>query len=130
VARVRFTPREAGVFHGALVVDGVPDAVPVRAVGYRGLLAFPAELTLGPVRAGGAPTTVAIKAVGAAPVEITRVELPAGVAGELQTATPGREFRLVLRVRGGRLDGGEGAVRLHTTDPGEPLLTIPVRSGA
>src|SRR4029077_12923445 len=45
VVRVRFTPHAAGPFHGTLTLDGRP-AIAVSAVGYRGVLAFPAELTL------------------------------------------------------------------------------------
>jgi hypothetical protein len=95
-------------------------------VGYRDLIALPAEVSVPSEITGSAPPAIAVKAVGPTAVTITSVETPAGLAADLQTTTPGREFRLLLHPRGGRASTG-GAILLHTSDPDEPLLTIPVR---
>lgn len=129
VVRVRFTPRVSGPFHAALALGGATDTLPVSGVGYRGLIALPAEVSVPSETTGGAPPAIAVKAVGPAPVTITAVETPAGLVGELQTTTPGREYRLLLRARGGRVALG-GGILLHTSDPDEPVLTIPLRDGS
>jgi hypothetical protein len=128
VVRVRFAPRAAGPFRGTLALGREVDAVPVSGIGYRSVLAFPAEVTLPSEVTAGAPPPVTLKNVGAAPFEITAVEVPPGLAADLLTTAPGREFRLVLRAHG-RLAAEGGAIRLHTSDPDEPLVTIPVRDG-
>lgn len=128
VVRVRFTPRAPGLFRGALELAGRPDAVAVSGVGYRAVLAFPAELALPSEVSAGTPPAIALKNVGATPLEITAVDLPPGLVGELQATSPGREFRLVVRAHG-RLGAGESAIRLHTNDVEEPVVTIPVRDG-
>jgi hypothetical protein len=129
VVRIRFTPRAAGPFRGALELRGGADAVPVSGVGYRSILAFPAELALPSELTAGAPAAIALKNVGAAPLEISAVDVPPGLAAELQTTTPGREFRLVVRARG-RLDAEHAEIRLHTSAAEEPVVTIPVRDGS
>ena len=71
--------------------------------------------------------------LGADPLEITRVEYPPGLAGELRTITPGRQLRLALHTRGRAADDSQGAavIRLHTSSSEEPVLSIPVvRAGA
>ena len=100
----------------------------MSGVGYRAVLAFPAELALPSEVSAGTPPAIALKNVGATPLEITAVDLPPGLVGELQATSPGREFRLVVRAHG-RLGAGESAIRLHTNDVEEPVVTIPVRDG-
>lgn len=123
--RVRFAPRSAGPLR--TVLDLGPDAgtVPVSGVGFRRVLAFPAEVMLPSVLTAGGPPAVALKSVSDVPLEITRIELPPGLAGELHVVRPGHEFRLSLRAR--VPDGvAAGAIRLHTSAFDEPLITIPV----
>ncbi len=124
VIRVRFTPHAAGPFHGTLTLDGRP-AIAVSGVGYRGVLAFPAELTLPSEVSPGAPPAIALKYVGPAALEIGAIETPPGVTAELQTTTPGREFRLVVRAHGPLAP--DAALRLRTSDAEEPLVTIRLR---
>ncbi len=124
VVRVRFTPHAAGPFHGTLTLDGRP-AIAVSGVGYRGVLAFPAELTLPSEVSPGAPPAIALKYVGPAALEIGAIETPPGVTAELQTTTPGREFRLVVRAHGPLAP--DAALRLRTSDAEEPLVTIRLR---
>lgn len=123
VVRVRFTPHAPGPFHGALALDGRP-AIAVSGVGYRSVLTFPAELTLPSEVTPSVPPAIALKHVGAAALEIAGIETPPGVTAELQTTTPGREFRLVVRAHG-RLPP-DAAIRLRTSDGEEPLVTIPL----
>jgi hypothetical protein len=123
MVRVRFTPHAPGPFHGTLALDGRP-AIAVSGIGYRRVLVFPAEVTLPSEISSGALPAIAVKSVGAA-LEIGAVESPPGLAAELQTTTPGRDFRLVLRSHG-RVPPG-AVIRLHTSDTEEPLVTIPIR---
>lgn len=128
VVRVRFSPVTAGVFRGALALGERGEVVPVSGVGHGNLLPFPAEVTVpSEVTANGAPAIV-LKAVGAEPLEIAALELPDGLTGEVQTTIPGREFRITLRARGGRVTA-PAAIRVRTTAPDEPVVTIPVRDG-
>jgi hypothetical protein len=129
VVRIRFAPRAPGPFRGALDLGGRADTVPVSGVGYRNVLAFPAELALPSEVTAGAPPAIALKNVGAAPLEISAVDVPPDFAAEVQTTTPGREFRLVVRVHG-RPAAEHAAIRLHTSDAEEPVVTIPVRDGS
>jgi len=124
VVRARFTPHAPGPFHGTLALGGrAPLAV--SGVGYRSVLAFPAELTLPSDISPSAPPAIALKHVGSAALEIGGIETPPGVTADLQTTTPGRDFRLVVRAHA-RLPAG-AAIRLHTSDADEPLVTIPLR---
>lgn len=128
VVRIRFTPRQAGPFHGALAFGGRAGALPLSGVGYRTLLAFPAELTVPSELTAGASLAIALKNIGPSAVDVTMLEAPPGLGAELQTTTAGREFRLVLRTRG-RVDAAGGVIRLRTSDESEPVLTIPVHDG-
>jgi hypothetical protein len=122
---VRFAPRAAGPLRTVLDLGEDAGTVPVSGVGFRRVLAFPAEMTLPSLVTAGGPPAIALKSVGEDPLEITRIELPPGLAGELQAVRPGHEFRLVLRARAPHgVDAG--AIRLHTSVPDEPLVTIPV----
>jgi len=122
---VRFAPRAAGPLHTLLDLGPEAGGVPVSGVGFQRVLAFPAEVTLPSVLTAGGPPTIALKSVDEDPLAITRVELPPGLAGELRAVRPGHEFRLVLRARA-PYDAHAGVIRLHTSAPGEPLVTIPV----
>ncbi len=123
--RLRFTPRATGPFHGTLMLGRT--ALRVSGVGYRDVIALPAEVGVGETTAG-APPTIAIKAVGGAPITITGVETPEGLSGDVQTISPGRDFRLVLRTRNAKRAPG-GTIVLRTNDPDEPVVTIPLRDG-
>lgn len=125
VLRVRFTPRAAGPLHATLTLGGATrDA---SGVAYRNLIALPAEIHVPSETTGGAAPTIALKSVGATPVAITAVETPEGLSGEVQPPGAAHELRLVLRAHGPRRSGG--AVVLRTSDPDEPVVTIPVRDG-
>ncbi len=126
VLGVRFTPRTSGPFRAAVHLGGTSGTLQVSGVGYRGLIALPAEITLPTETSGGGLPAIAIKSVGAAPVAITSVETPAGLTGELQTSSE-REARLILRARAAH---SAGAILVHTTSPDEPVLTIPVHDGS
>jgi hypothetical protein len=125
--RVRFAPRESGVLRTALDLGAEAGAVPVSGVGFKTVAAYPAE-----VRAPDLAPVV-VKALGEAAVELVRVEYPPGIAGEARTVVPGRQFRLALRLDPRRAAGTRGvpagedrAIRIHTTDPDEPVLVVPV----
>jgi hypothetical protein len=125
VLRVRFTPRTAGPVHATLTLGGAGREA--SGVGYRNLIALPAEIHVPSETTGGAPPAIALKAVGTAAVAITAVETPEGLSGEVQPPGPVRELRVVLRAHGPRR--GAGSVVLRTNDPDEPVITIPVRDG-
>lgn len=127
--RIRFAPSGPGVTRAVLDL-GPAGTVTAVGIGYREVLAFPAELDLpaatGAVGLGG----VTVMGLGADPLEITRVEYPPGLSGELRTVVPGRQFRLLLRSRG--LAGGtaSAAIRLHTDSSEEPVVIIPIAGAA
>lgn len=125
VLRVRFTPRAAGPVHATLTLGG--GTREASGVGYRNLIALPAEIHVPSETTGGTPPAIALKALGATPVAITAVETPEGLSGEVQPPGSARELRVVLRARGPRRGGG--AIVLRTSDPDEPVITIPVRDG-
>ncbi|HEY2385690.1 MAG TPA: hypothetical protein VGK30_01910, partial [Candidatus Binatia bacterium] len=125
VLRVRFAPRAAGALHATLTLRGGTRAA--SAVGYRNLIALPAEIHVPSETTGGAPPVIALKAVGPAPVAITAIETPEGLSAEVQPPGAARELRVVLRAHGPRRGGG--AVVLRTSDPDEPVVTIPLRDG-
>ena len=120
--RMRFTPSAPGVTRARLDF-GPNGTLAATGVGYRDVLAFPAELVLPAATGARSLGGVTLMGLGVDPLEITRVEYPPGLAGELRTVVPGRQFRLVLRTRGG--DAG-GAIRLHTDSSDEPTVTIPI----
>ncbi len=122
---IRFAPRAPGVVRAALTLAGGGE-VPVVGVGFQTLLAFPAELAPSGVTAPGAARTITIKAVGDAPLEITRVELPADITGDLVATTPGREWRLAVHARGSQA-GETQPIRIHTNAAADPVLVIPVQ---
>jgi hypothetical protein len=125
--RIRFAPTAAGPFRGVLRIGAA--TMPVSGVGYAGVLAFPAELELPNPATAGAPPAVTLTNVRAEPLAIAGLELPPGLAGEVVPISPGREFRLVLRVHA-PLPAGAGVIRVHTGDVAAPILEIPVRMGA
>jgi hypothetical protein len=128
VVRLRFAPREAGPFHGTLALGSAGGALEVSGVGYRDLIALPAEVHVPSETTGGAPPAIALKAAGAAPIAITAVEAPEGLTADVQPRGIGREFRVLLHAHAGRRPTS-GAIVLRTTDPDEPVITIPVRDG-
>jgi len=128
VVRLRFAPRQAGPFHGTLALGGAGGALEVSGVGYRDLIALPAEVHVPSETTRGAPPAIALKATGAAPVAITAVEAPEGLTADVQPTGIGREFRVLLRARAGRRPTS-GAIVVRTTDPDEPVITIPVHNG-
>jgi hypothetical protein len=121
--RVRFTPRVPGLVRAALDL-GPSGTIAVSGVGYRDVLAFPAELTLPAATGARGLAGITLMGVGGDPLEITRVEYPPGVGGELRTVVPGRQFRLVVRTRGA--SDGAAAIRLHTDSSDEPTVVIPI----
>ncbi len=127
--RVRFTPHAAGIVRATLAL-GAAGVLPVTAVGYEHMMAFPAEVAL-PVTSGasGLPA-VTLVGVDAAPLAIARVAYPPGISGEIRAVTPGRQLRLVLRGRGTPDAGRPAAIRLYGASGGDPILTIPVVGAA
>ena len=121
---LRFTPNATGPIH--VDVDlGAGVHVAASGVGFRSVLAYPAEVRLPSATTASGPPPIAIKGVGEEPLEIMRVDFPPGLAGDLQAVTPGHEYRLSLRRRDAAL-GADAAIRLHTTSPSDRDLTIPV----
>ena len=120
--RVVFTPRLAGVVRATVDLGPAGGMLPVIAVGYAGVLAFPAEVRL--TRSAGLPNITLI-GLGDEPLAITHIDYPPGLAGELRTVVPGRQFRLVLRGRGLAGAAGQAVIRLRR-EGGDPILTIPV----
>jgi hypothetical protein len=127
--RVRFTPRVAGVVRTTIDLGAAGGALPVVAVAYDGVLAFPAEVGLSRASGGAGLPVITLVGLGAEPLAITHVDYPPGLGGELRMVVPGREFRLVLRARGRIEAGGAAAIRLRR-GPGDPVLTIPVVGSA
>jgi len=122
--RVRFAPRGPGVVRATLDLGpaGTIDAI---GVGYANVLAYPAEVRVpSPAHAGNLPAITLI-GIGTEPLDVTRIDYPAGLGGELRTVVPGHQFRLVLRARGGGTTAGD-AIRLRTGDVEEPVVSIPV----
>jgi hypothetical protein len=122
--RVTFAPSAPGIARATLDL-GAAGALPVIAIGYESLMAFPSEIRVPrPTGAAGLPS-VTLVALGDAAVAMTTIDYPPGVSGELKTIVPGRQFRLVLR---GRATAGE--IRVHGGAAHDPLLTIPVVDAA
>jgi hypothetical protein len=122
-ARVRFTPRVAGVVRTTIDLGPAGGALPVIGVGYASVVAFPAEIRV-PSSTGAGMPAITVMGFGDEPLAITHIDYPAGLAGELRTVLPGRQFRLVVR---GRADvGGIPAIRLWGESGDDPILTIPV----
>jgi hypothetical protein len=126
--RVRFAPRVAGVVRADLDLGPAGGMLPVTAIGYESVLAFPAEVRLSSATGAAGLPVITLVGLGAEPLAITEVDYPPGLAGELRTVIPGQQFRLALR---GRLHAdaagfGVAAIRLRRDAGGAPLLTIPV----
>jgi hypothetical protein len=121
---IRFTPRAPGVVRAALTLAR-GDEVPVVGVGFRTLLAFPSEIAPTGVTATSVSRVITLMAIGDEPLEITSVEFPSDVTGELTATTPGRQWRLAVHVRGPRTESGQ-PIRVHTNAAAEPVLVIPV----
>ena len=148
--RVRFAPRAAGVLRTFVDLGGGAAPVPVSGVGFADVLAFPAEVRLSalPGAAGSALPAIDVKNVGAAPLEVARIEYPAGLSGEVQVLVPGRDLRITLRRRSAPAPGtpraapgtppaapgtppaaeGTPAIRILAGASLEPVVTIPVLS--
>lgn len=124
---LRFTPTTAGPLHADVDFGGGVH-VAVSGVGFRSVLAYPAEVRLPNATTAGGPPSIAIKGVREEPLEIMRIDFPPGLAGDLQAVTPGHEYRLSLRAHGAAV--GAAAIHLHTTSASEPEVTIPVLSEA
>ena len=122
--RVRFAPRAAGVVRTTVNVGGV--VVPVTAVAYDRVIAYPAEVALSSARGGAAAETVTLIAAGASPLALARVDYPPGMSGELRVVDPGRAWRLVLRGRPTRGGAESASVRLYDATGAAPIATIPL----
>lgn len=122
--RVRFTPRVPGVMRATIDLGSAAGVLPVVAVGYDGVLAFPAEIRLARATGAAGLPVITVIGLGDEPLAITHVDYPPGLAGELRTVIPGRQFRLVLR---GRADAvGAAAIRLRRDPASAAFLTIPI----
>ena len=87
--------------------------VAATGIGFRTVLAYPAEVRLPSPATAGGPPPIALKGIGDEPLEITHIDFPAGLAGDLQAVTPGREYLLRLRARGAAVVA-PGAIRIRT----------------
>lgn len=124
--RVRFTPTVPGVTHAVLDL-GTAGTIAATGVGYREILTFPAEIVLPAATGAVGLAGITVMGLGADPLEITRVEYPPGLSGELRTVVPGRQFRVQLRSRGIAASGDAMAViSLHTDSSEEPTVVIPI----
>jgi hypothetical protein len=125
---VRFTPRAAGVVRATIDLGPGADPLPVTAVAYDGVVAFPPEVRV--PRTTGAPGLPSIMLIArdGAPLAIGDVDYPDGISGELRTIVPGKQFRLLLR---GRVPPGapDAAIRVRRDPASEPLVVIPVVDG-
>ncbi|MEO7434853.1 MAG: hypothetical protein ABI080_05140 [Candidatus Binatia bacterium] len=125
VIRVRFTPRASGIVRAVLALGAV-GTLPVTAVGYDRVMAFPAEVVLPETSGASGLPAVALVGVDATPLAIARVDYPPGISGEVRAVTPGRQLRLVLRGRGTPGAASPAAIRLYGASGSDPILTIPV----
>jgi hypothetical protein len=129
VLRIRFAPIVPGVVRASLDL-GPGGTIAAAGVGYGDVVAFPAELVLPASTGATALAGVTVMGLGVDALQITRVEYPPGLAGELRTVVPGRQFRLVVRSRdvsgGGADDGSVAAIRIRTDSSAEPVVTIPI----
>ncbi len=128
VVRVRFAPHAAGVVHATLGLGPAVGSLPVSAVAYAGVMAFPAELVAKHANGAGL-SSVMLVVPGAEPIALGRIDYPPGMTGELRTIVPGRQFRLLVRGRVGAADGA-AAIRVHTGGTSEPVVVIPVAEAA
>jgi hypothetical protein len=123
--RVRFSPRTPGVVRATLDLGPAGGRLPVSAVAYDRVMAFPAEIrSPRPTGARGLPPLTLV-AAGDAPLAIGHIDYPAGMSGEVRTLVPGRQLRLVLRGRS-TAHQPDAAIRVYGDGGGEPILTIPV----
>ncbi len=126
--RVRYTPRVAGIVRTTVDL-GPAGMLPITAVAYERVMAYPAEVRVprpsGAAGLGGVTLVVATDS----PLAIARVDYPAGITGELRTIEPGRQYRLVLHGRG-PIAGSDAAIRVHGDAGADPLLVIPVVDAA
>lgn len=124
VVRVRFTPRAPGVVRTAVDL-GPAGRLPLTAVAYEGVMAFPPEVRVPrPTGSIGLPT-ITLVAAGARPLAIARVEYPPGMTGELRALVPGRQYRLVLRARG-PMATTDAVIRVVAEGAADPVLVIPL----
>ncbi len=128
--RLTFRPHSAGTLHARVALGPGIAPLVVHGVAFNEVVAFPAEVEIPSVITGGTPPAISLLGVGPEPPGITRVEYPAGLAGELHRAPSGRDFRLTLRVQRGGVgsgDAAEHAIRVYG-DAAQPLVVIPVVS--
>lgn len=124
--RVRFTPQEPGVARTILERGSSAVQIAVSGVGFADLAVYPAEVRTPSAVAEDLPPLF-LKNLSDAPVEITRIDFPPDITGELQTIVAGEEFRVRLRsVRHEVGAGSPGAIRVHTTARGAPSVVVPV----
>jgi hypothetical protein len=127
VMRVHFTPHAAGVVRATLGLGPAAGALPVSAVAYAGVMAFPAELAAKRASGTGLPS-VTLVVPGPESIALGRIDYPPGMSGELHTIVPGRQFRLLVR---GHVAAAEapGAIRIHAEAPNGPVIEIRVVDG-
>ena len=124
--RVRFVPQQPGVARAILERGAGAVPIAVSGVGVGDLAAFPAEVRTPSAVAEDLPR-IFLKNLTEAPVEITRVDYPSGIAGELHTLVAGEEFLLRLRSVGSEGDTRPpGAIRVHTTASDASSVVVPV----
>lgn len=122
--RVRFRPQRAGVVRTTIDL-GPAGLLPITAIAWDRMMAFPAEVrTPRATGATGLPPLTLV-AAGATPFAIARVEYPPGIDGEVRPVVPGRQYRLVLTVRG-PAPSADAAIRVHGVGADDPVLVIPV----
>lgn len=129
--RVRFAPEQPGVSRALLARGAGAAPIVVSGVGFGALAAFPAEVRTPSAVAENLPQLF-LKNVSDTPVEITRIDYPSGIDGDLQTIVAGAEFRVRLWRVGAR-EGARspGAILVHTNASEEPSVVVPVlRTGA
>lgn len=128
LVRLRFMPRTPGVVRTAIDL-GPAGMLPVTAVAWDRVLAFPAEVRVPRATGGAGLPAVILVAAGEAPLAIARVDYPPGVAGELRTVVPGRQYRLSLYGRG-PMPAGDAAIRVVAAGAADPVLVIPLVDAA
>ncbi len=129
LVRIRFSPRAPGIVRAALQLGAV-GALPIIAVGYDQVMAFPAEVALPETSGASGVPAVTLVGVDDHPLAVARVEYPPGISGEVRAITPGRQLRLVLRGRRTSEAASPGAIRLYGASGSDPILTIPVVGAA
>ncbi len=123
--RVRFAPQRPGVSRAVLARGAGAVPIAVSGVGFEDLAAFPAEVRTPSAVAEDLPQLF-LKNVTGTPLEVTRIDYPPGIAGELQTIVAGEEFRVRLRSVGPPRNVSPGAILVHTNASDAPSVVVPV----